>query len=101
MSEDLENEIVQLPHGTDVIARVAKKADGARADLPVGAVGRVVGSDTESVDIQVLGFGVVRYRRDEVAPFRSGQLRYAIARDAAWNALHGNIVLEATVGSHA
>ena len=101
VSAGRQNEFIQLPHGTDVITRVPKEIDRTAADLPAGSVGRIVGSDAESVDVQVLGIGVVRYRRDEVAPFRSGQLRYAVARDAAWKALRGNIVVEATVGSHA
>lgn len=52
------------------------------------------------MDVQVLGVGTVRYARSEVTPFRSGQVHYALARDAAWQALRPNVVLETTVGSH-
>jgi hypothetical protein len=88
-----------LPHGTDVITRVARSVDGE--DVAAGTVGRVVGSAGDALDVQVLGVGVVRYARSEVAPFRSGQLRYALAREAAWSALLPNVVLEAVVGSRA
>lgn len=88
-----------LPHGTDVVTRIARSIDGE--DIAAGTVGRVVGTHESDLDIQVLGIGVVRYRRSDVAPFRSGQLRYALARDAAWSALRPNVVLEAVVGSRA
>jgi hypothetical protein len=96
---DQDAEGVQLPHGTDVITSVDREASGET--IASGSVGRVVGTSVDAVDVQILGIGIVRYLRSEVAPFRSGQVRYALARDAAWNALHHNIVLETTVGSHA
>ena len=99
MQRDRLEEPVQLPHGTDVVTRVDREAAGEV--VASGTVGRVVGTSPDSVDLQVLGVGVVRYDRSEVTPFRSGQVRYALARDAAWNALRANAVLETTVGSHA
>jgi hypothetical protein len=95
----MEHDDLPLPHGTDVVTRAPRIVDGQ--EVAQGTVGRVVGSTGEEVDIQVLGTGIVRYHRSEVAAFRSGQLRYALARDAAWNALRPNVVLEAVVGSRA
>jgi len=97
-NDDLDDKL-PLPHGTDVVTRVARSIDGD--DIAAGTVGRVVGTHGADLDIQVLGIGVVRYARSEVAPFRSGQLRYALARDAAWSALRSNVILEAVVGSRA
>jgi hypothetical protein len=88
-----------LPHGTDVVTRVVRDVSGE--EIAAGTVGRVVGTHGEQLDLQILGVGTVRYARSEVAPFRSGQVRYALARDAAWTALHANVVLEAVVGSRA
>jgi hypothetical protein len=94
-----DDDRLPLPHGTDVVTRVARSIDGE--EVAAGTVGRVVGSRGDALDVQVLGVGVVRYERSEVAPFRSGQLRYALAREAAWSALRPNVVLEAVVGSRA
>lgn len=88
-----------LPHGTDVITRVSREVDGDCVEC--GTAGRVVGAHGDTVDVQVLGVGVLRYVRHEVAPFRSGQIRYALAREAAFTALSPNIVLSAVVGSRA
>ena len=88
-----------LPNGTDVITRVGRSVEGE--DIAAGTVGRVVGTHGQDLDLQILGVGIVRYGRSEVAPFRSRQLRYAVARDSAWAALHCNVVLEAIVGSQA
>ncbi len=93
------DDALPLPHGTDVVTRVTRFAGGE--ELLAGTVGRIVGTHGDEIDIQVLGVGVVRYRRADVAPFRSGQLRYALAREASWNALLPNVVLEAVVGSRA
>lgn len=99
MPEEAIDDTLPLPHGTDVITRVVRSLDGE--EIAAGTVGRVVGTHGAELDLQILGVGVVRYRRSDVAPFRSGQLRYAVARDAAWTALHHNVVLEAIVGSQA
>src|SRR6187401_537652 len=96
---ELDDDQLPLPHGTDVVTRVARSLEDE--EVAAGTVGRVVGSAGDQLDIQVLGVGIVRYARSEVAPFRSGQLRYALARDAAWQALMPNVVLEAVVGSRA
>jgi len=93
------DDALPLPHGTDVVTRVARSVEGN--EIAPGTVGRVVGTHGAGLDIQVLGIGVVRYARSEVAPFRSGQIRYALARDAAWTALRGNVILEVVVGSRA
>lgn len=90
---------VQLPHGTDVVTRVARRTEVA--DIPAGIVGRVVGTRENDVDILIFGLGTVRYRRSDVTAFRSGQLRYALTREFAWNALRPNVVVEAIVGSRA
>jgi hypothetical protein len=99
MHEANTDDHVQLPHGTDVVTRVDRPA--MEHIVRAGSVGRVVGTTDASVDVQILGVGTVRYARTEVTPFRSGQVRYALARDAAWQALRPNVVLETTVGSHA
>jgi hypothetical protein len=93
------DELVQLPHGTDVVTRIERAA--MEHVIRAGSVGRVVGTTDATVDVQFLGVGTVRYARSEVTPFRSGQVHYAVARDAAWNALRANVVLETTVGSRA
>jgi RNA repair pathway DNA polymerase beta family len=99
MTSEPIDDSLPLPHGTDVITRVARSVDGEA--IAAATVGRVVGTHGEELDLHILGVGVVRYRRSDVAPFRSGQLRYALARDSAWSALHRNVVLEAIVGSRA
>lgn len=91
--------IVPLPHGTDVVTVIPRQLD--HAEIPAGTIGRIVGSEGDTLDLQLLGIGVVRYQRSEVAPYRSGQIRYALARDDAWQSLHSNVVLEAVVGSRA
>jgi hypothetical protein len=91
--------IIPLPHGTDVVTLVPGRAEGT--EIAAGTIGRIVGSDGDSLDLQLLGIGVVRYQRSEVAPYRSGQIRFAVARDQAWQALRPNVVLEAVVGSRA
>jgi hypothetical protein len=98
-SEDALDETLPLPHGTDVVTRVARTIDGEA--ISAGTVGRVVGHQGGELDLMILGVGVVRYARDQVAPFRSGQVRYALAREVAWSALRANVVLEAVVGSRA
>jgi hypothetical protein len=99
MTAEPADDMLPLPHGTDVVTRVDRSVEGE--EVSAGTVGRIVGTHGEELDLQILGVGVVRYLRREVAPFRSAQLRYAVARDAAWTALHRNVVLEAIVGSQA
>jgi RNA repair pathway DNA polymerase beta family len=90
---------VPLPHGTEVTTRVPRLVGERR--IPQGVVGRVVALGDDSVDVQVVGVGIVRYARDELLPRRPGQVRYAQERAAAWDALRPCVVLEATVGSRA
>jgi hypothetical protein len=90
---------VVLPNGTEVTTRVARAA-GERT-IPESAVGRVVGSDGEWVEVRIVGGGVVRYLRDELVPRKAGQQRFAVRRAEFWEALRPCAVLEATVGSRA
>jgi len=55
---------IPLPHGTEVTARVERALGDKR--IPKGVVGRVVKVREDGVDVQVVGFGVVYYQRDEV-----------------------------------
>ena len=90
---------VPLPAGTEVGTRVDRVVGERR--VPQGAVGRVVLVDGDAVDVSIVGVGVVRYARGELVPRKQGQLAYAARRAAAWDALRGCSVLEATVGSRA
>lgn len=90
---------VPLPNGTEVSTRVDRDHQGRR--VPQGAVGRVVGTEGDQVDVAVVGVGTLRYQRAEVLPRKQGQLRYARRRAAAWDALYPTRVLVATVGSRA
>jgi hypothetical protein len=96
---DADPAAIPLPHGTEVTTRVARVVGGRR--VPEGAVGRVVGLDGDEVDVEVVGVGRARYRRDELAPRKAGQARFAVRREAAWAALRSCVVLETTVGSRA
>lgn len=88
-----------LPHGTEVGTRVDRVL-GERI-VPQGAVGRVVKLEGDRVHVQIVGVGVVVYARDEIAPRRVGQLKYAHRREAAWTNLLPCVVIRARVGSHA
>jgi hypothetical protein len=88
-----------LPHGTEVTTRVERLFGDRR--LPPGLVGRVTRARDDGFDVQVLGVGEVWFRRDELLPRREGQVGFAVRREAAWEALRGCAVLEATVGSRA
>jgi hypothetical protein len=91
---------VPLPSGTEVITRVDRVIDADRR-VPQGAVGRVIAAQGALLDVMIVGVGVLRYAREELTPRKVGQLRYALRRDAAWEALRDCTVLEATVGSRA
>ena len=95
----LDPRAVPLPHGTEVGTRVDRVV-GDRV-VPQGAVGRVVKLEGERVHVQVVGVGVLVYARDEIAPRRAGQMKYAHRREEAWASLHACIVLRTRVGSHA
>jgi hypothetical protein len=90
---------VPLPHGTEVTTRVERVMGEVR--IPRGVVGRVVKLKSDGVDVQVTGFGVARYQRDELVPRRPGQVQFAHRREADWEALRPCAILEATVGSRA
>lgn len=95
----LDARAVPLPHGTEVITRVDRVVGERR--VPQGAVGRVTKVDGDSVDVTLVGIGVVRYARGELSARRTGQALYAQRRADAWKALRPCIVLDATVGSRA
>lgn len=96
---ELDPRVVPLPNGTEVSTRVDREHNGRR--VPQGAVGRVVGTLGDVVDVAVVGVGTLRYARGEVLPRKQGQVRYARRRAASWEALHPCVVLVATVGSRA
>jgi len=91
---------VPLPHGTEVTTRVPRALGERR--VPKGVVGRVVKVHEDgAVDVAVTGYGVHTYARDEVRPRKPGQVRFAMRRQADWDALRPCAILEATVGSRA
>lgn len=90
---------VPLPNGTEVTTRVDRILGDRR--VPQGAVGRVVATRPEGLDVLIVGVGVVRYLRGELIPRKLGQVRHATRRSAAWDALRPCVVLEAIVGSRA
>jgi hypothetical protein len=73
--EHLDGRAVPLPHGTEVVTRVARIVGERR--VPQGAVGRVTKADGDTLDVTVLGVGVVRYACGELSPhrIRAGPLR--------------------------
>ena len=89
---DIDPLTVQLPAGTEVTTRVDRLA-GDRV-VTRGAVGRVTGLDGDWVDVDVVGIGPLRFRRDEVTPRKQGLLRYARRREDAWLKLAPCIVLD-------
>jgi len=97
--QDVDRLTVPLPAGTEVTTRVDRLA-GERV-VTRGAVGRVAALDGDWVDVEVVGVGRLRYRRDEVTPRKQGLLRYARRREDAWAHLAPCIVIDAVVGSRA
>ena len=97
--EHLDARAVPLPHGTEVVTRVDRILEGRR--VPQGSVGRVGRADGESVDVTIVGVGVVRYLRSELTPRRVGQALFAQRRADTWSALRPCVVLQSTVGSRA
>ena len=95
----LDSRAVPLPHGTEVVTRVDRVLGERR--VPQGSIGRVTKIEADSVDVTIVGVGVVRYTRSELTPRRVGQALFAQRREDAWDALHPCIVLETTVGSRA
>ncbi len=76
---------VPLPNGTEVTTRVDRVLGDRR--VPQGAVGRVIATRLEGIDVMLVGVGVVRYQRDELVPRKLGQVRHAERRGAAWEGL--------------
>lgn len=94
---------VPLPHGTEVgtlVDRVVANGADERV-VPQGAVGRVAKLEGDRVHVQIVGVGVLVYARDEIAPRRAGQVRYAVRREEAFRQLVPCVVLRTRVGSHA
>ena len=96
---DIDPTRVTLPHGTEVMTRV----DRVHQDSVIrqGAVGRVRTLDGQRVTVDLVGIGSVNYDRSEIIPRKSGQLDFAVRREAAWQSLRGTLVLETVVGSRA
>jgi hypothetical protein len=97
--ERLDSRAVPLPHGTEVVTRVDRVVGERR--VPQGTVGRVTKVVGDVVDVTVVGVGVLRYERRELAARRFGQALFAHRRAEAWDALRSCIVLDAVVGSRA
>jgi len=75
-----------LPHGTDVVTRMNRVVRGE--DVSSGTVGRVVGTHGARSTCRSSAWASFRYLRQEVTPFRSGQLRYALgAMSLRWPGL--------------
>lgn len=96
---DLDLLAVPLPAGTEITTRVDREHDGVLR--PQGAVGRVVGTAGDTVEISFLDGKRGRYLRHEVVPRKLGVVRYAQRRAASWQALAPCIVVDAQVGSRA
>lgn len=96
---DVDPLAVPLPNGTEVTTRVDRMI-GERK-VKQGAIGRVVSTNGDQLEVSILGVGQGTYRRDELVPRKTGQLRFAARRAAAWDALGDCVVLDALVGSRA
>lgn len=96
---EVDPRVASLPHGTEVTTRVARELGERR--IPEGTVGRVVGTSSAGLDVQIVGVGVVSYARQELLARRAGQVAFAARRDGAWSALRPCVVLESVVGSRA
>lgn len=90
---------VPLPNGTRVSTR-SERVVGDRV-VPQGAVGQVVETRGERIDVRLTDGEVVTYLRADLIPTKLGQMRYAVRREAAWSALRGCVVIETMVGSRA
>jgi len=100
---DLDPQAVPLPPGTEVVTRVERLVEGELR--PAGATGRVTaivpGPHGDRLEVALLDGRRATYLRDELTPRKLGVARYAQRRHAAWEQLHGCIVLDAVVGSRA
>lgn len=95
----LDPRAIALPHGTEVITGVDRIVGERR--VPQGTVGRITKTGEGEVEVTIVGVGVLRYARSEVAPRRVGQALYAARRQNVWDALRSNVVLDVVVGSRA
>jgi len=96
---DIDPLRVPLPHGTEVTTRVDRRVDGRV--VAQGAVGRVKAVEGSSVTVHIVGVGSVRFAREELTPRKTGQLEFAVRREASWRALRPNVIVETVVGSRA
>lgn len=96
---DIDPLRVPLPHGTEVTTRVDRFVDGRVVSQ--GAVGRVKAIEGRAITVHIIGVGNVRYDREELTPRKTGQLEFAVRREAVWKALRPTVVLETVVGSRA
>jgi predicted nucleotidyltransferase len=100
---DVDPAAVPLPPGTEVVTRVARLVDGELR--PGGATGRVTaitaGPEGERIEVVFIDGRRALYLRDELTPRKLGVARYARRRQAAWDQLHGCIVIDTLVGSRA
>lgn len=96
---DIDPLRVPLPHGTEVTTRVDRTVEGRVVHQ--GAVGRVKAIEGDAVTVHIVGVGNVRYSREELSPRKTGQLEFAIRRQAAWDALRPTVIVETIVGSRA
>jgi len=96
---DIDPLRVALPHGTEVTTRVDRHVEGRVVSQ--GAVGRVKAIEGLRVTVHIVGVGNVTFAREELTPRKSGQLEFAIRREAVWRALRDTAVIETVVGSKA
>lgn len=96
---DLDALSVPLPAGTEISTRVDREHEGVLR--PQGVIGRVVSSDGTRVEISFLDGKRATYLRSEIVPRKLGILRYAVRRQASWQAMRDCVVLDARVGSQA
>ncbi len=94
-----EGRALDLPHGTEVVTRVERVMGERR--VARGAIGRVMKTHEDALDVAIVGVGTIRYGKDEVDARRVGQAAFARRRQLAWDALSPTIVVEAVVGSRA
>jgi len=96
---DVDPAAVPLPPGTEVVTRVDRVVDGELRTA--GATGRVATNDGDRLVIVFLDGKRATFLREEVTPRKLGVARYAQRRAAAWDQLHGCIVVDTLVGSRA
>jgi hypothetical protein len=97
---EVDPQTVPLPNGTEVVTRVDRALPDGRV-VPQGSLGRVVAREADRLRVRFVAHGELVLGRDELTPRREGQLRFAIKRTAAWQALRPCVVLETVVGSRA